>query len=162
MEALRGTGGALNGYAGSVPTQLTEWPLSDLIYPCGKAWNRPPFPSRFIVSNRSSPSRVRFAASRPGLLRTADPKRMTVYAGKGGVRAVPDPQSARQRATMPPRVDTANARVPCRWAARHGTTCPGAPRATPARGVPPRASLSAYIRPATRCLSRLASRSALG
>ena len=23
-----------------------------LIYPCGKAWNRPPFPSRFIVSDR--------------------------------------------------------------------------------------------------------------
>ena len=40
-----------------------------LIYPCGKAQNRPPFPSRFIVSDRSSPSRVRFAASRPGLLR---------------------------------------------------------------------------------------------
>ena len=32
-----------------------------------------PFPSRFIVPDRSSPSRVRFAASRPGLLR-ADPK----------------------------------------------------------------------------------------
>ena len=33
---------------------------------------QPPFPSRFIVSDRSSPSRVRFAASRLGLLR-ADP-----------------------------------------------------------------------------------------
>ena len=44
---------------------------------------RPPFPSRFIVPDRSSPSRVRFAASRPGLLR-ADPKGMAVYEGKGG------------------------------------------------------------------------------
>ena len=35
-----------------------------LIYPCGKAWKNPTFPSRFIVSDRSSPSRVRFAASR--------------------------------------------------------------------------------------------------
>ena len=34
-------------------------------------------------------------------------------------------------------------RVPCRWAARHGSSYPGAPRATPARGVPPRARLSA-------------------
>ena len=31
------------------------------IYPCGKAQKNPPFPSRLIVSNRSSPSRVRFA-----------------------------------------------------------------------------------------------------
>ena len=41
-----------------------------LIYPCGKACKNPPFPSRFIVSDRSSPSRVRFAASRPGRLRS--------------------------------------------------------------------------------------------
>ena len=34
---------------------------------------KPPFPSRFIFPDRSSPSRVRFAASRPGQLR-ADPK----------------------------------------------------------------------------------------
>ena len=54
-----------------------------LIYPCGKAWNSPPFPSRFIVSDRSSPSRVRFAASRPGLLR-ADPKDALLTRGKGG------------------------------------------------------------------------------
>ena len=44
----------------------------------------PPFPSRFIVSDRSSPSRVRCAASRPGLLR-ADPKDALLYEGKGGV-----------------------------------------------------------------------------
>ena len=36
-----------------------------LIYPCGKAQKNPPFPSRLIGPNRSSPSRVRFAASRP-------------------------------------------------------------------------------------------------
>ena len=44
-----------------------------LIYPCGKAWKNPPFPSHRMIPDRSSPSRVRFAASRPGLLR-ADPK----------------------------------------------------------------------------------------
>ena len=43
----------------------------------------PPFPSRFIVSDRSSPSRVRFAASRPGRLR-ADPKDALLTRGKGG------------------------------------------------------------------------------
>ena len=36
-----------------------------------------------MIPDRSSPSRVRFAASRPGLLR-ADPKGMAVYEGKGG------------------------------------------------------------------------------
>ena len=56
----------------------------DLIYPCGKAQKNPPFPSRFIVSDRSSPSRVRFAASRPGRLR-ADPKDALLTRGKGGV-----------------------------------------------------------------------------
>ena len=55
-----------------------------LIYPCGKAWKPPPFPSRFIVSDRSSPSRVRFAASRPGRLR-ADPKDALLTMGKGGI-----------------------------------------------------------------------------
>ena len=44
-----------------------------------------PFPSRFIVPDRSSPSRVRFAASRPGLLR-ADPKGGLFMRGKGGYR----------------------------------------------------------------------------
>ena len=58
-----------------------------LIYPCGKAQKQPPFPSRFIVSDRSSPSRVRCAASRPGLLRS-DPKDALLYEGKGGVCAV--------------------------------------------------------------------------
>ena len=37
-------------------------------------YSRPPFPSPWMIPDRSSPSRVRFAASRPGLLR-ADPKR---------------------------------------------------------------------------------------
>ena len=54
-----------------------------LIYPCGKAQKQPPFPSCFIVSDRSSPSRVRFAASRPGRLR-ADPKDALLTRGKGG------------------------------------------------------------------------------
>ena len=45
---------------------------------------KPPFPSRFIVSDRSSPSRVRFAASRPGRLR-ADPKDALLTRGKGGI-----------------------------------------------------------------------------
>ena len=58
-----------------------------LIYPCGKAWKNPPFPSRFIVADRSSPSRVRFAASRPGLLR-ADPKDALLTRGKGGCRSL--------------------------------------------------------------------------
>ena len=44
---------------------------------------QPPFPSRLIVPDRSSPSRVRFAASRPGLLR-ADPKDALLTRGKGG------------------------------------------------------------------------------
>ena len=57
-----------------------------LIYPCGKAWKNPPFLSRFIVSDRSSPSRVRFAASRPGRLR-ADPKDALLTRGKGGYRS---------------------------------------------------------------------------
>ena len=38
-----------------------------LIYPCGKAWKNP------LWRIGPSPSRVRFAASRPGLLR-ADPR----------------------------------------------------------------------------------------
>ena len=33
-----------------------------LIYPCGKAWKNPPFPSRFIVADRSSPQAI---VSRP-------------------------------------------------------------------------------------------------
>ena len=46
-----------------------------------------PFPSRFIVPDRSSPSRVRFAASRPGRL-LADPRGDAAHEEKGGVRAV--------------------------------------------------------------------------
>ena len=44
---------------------------------------KPPFPSRFIFPDRSSPSRIRFAASRPGRLR-ADPKDALLTRGKGG------------------------------------------------------------------------------
>ena len=60
-----------------------------LIYPCGKAQKNPPFPSRLIVPNWSSPSRVRFAASRPGLLR-ADPKDALLTRGKGGCGSASD------------------------------------------------------------------------
>ena len=56
--------------------------LSSSFIPAGRLRN-PPFPSRFIVSDRSSPSRVRFAASRPGRLR-ADPKDALLTRGKGG------------------------------------------------------------------------------
>ena len=50
---------------------------------------KPPFPSRLIVPNWSSPSRVRFAASRPGLLR-ADPKDALLTRGKGGCGSASD------------------------------------------------------------------------
>ena len=43
----------------------------------------PPFPSPWMIPDRSSPSRVRFAASRPGPLR-ADLGRRAVHEGKGG------------------------------------------------------------------------------
>ena len=67
------------------------------IYPCGKARKRTttavlrggrkalvgsPFPSPRMIPNRFSPSRVSFAASRPGPLRT-DLKGVAVYEGKG-------------------------------------------------------------------------------
>ena len=42
-----------------------------------------------MIPNRSSPSRVSFAASRPGPLR-ADLKGMAVYEGKGGCRSASD------------------------------------------------------------------------
>ena len=42
-----------------------------------------PFPLLARIPNRSSPSRVRFAASRPGRLR-ADPKDALLTRGKGG------------------------------------------------------------------------------
>ena len=66
------------------------------IYPCGKARSNPPeggadgkgavslFPSPWMIPDRSSPSRVRFAASRPGLLR-ADPKGWLFMREKGGL-----------------------------------------------------------------------------
>ena len=57
--------------------------LSSSFIPAGRLGPPPPFPSRFIVSDRSSPSRVRFAASRPGRLR-ADPKDALLTRGKGG------------------------------------------------------------------------------
>ena len=43
----------------------------------------PPFPSPWMIADRSSPSRVRCAASRPGPLR-ADLGRRAVHEGKGG------------------------------------------------------------------------------
>ena len=62
--------------------------LSSSFIPAGRLRN-PPFPSRFIVSDRSSPSRVRFAASRPGMLR-ADPKGRLFMREKGGCRSASD------------------------------------------------------------------------
>ena len=70
------------------------WVAIVLNYPCGKARNRTdrsadrggarvPFPSPWMIPDRSSPSRVRFAASRPGRLR-ADPKGWRFTRGKGG------------------------------------------------------------------------------
>ena len=44
-----------------------------------------PFPSRRTIPDRSSPSRVRFAASRPGPLR-ADLKGRLCLRGKGGIQ----------------------------------------------------------------------------
>ena len=78
-----------------------------LIYPCGKARNSPPdgaltervrypFPSRRMIPDRSSPSRVRFAASRPGPLR-ADLRGAPLFTrGKGGT-------STQGSSTKPPR-----------------------------------------------------------
>ena len=48
-----------------------------------------PFPSLRMIPDRSSPSRVRSAASRPGPLR-ADPGRRAVYEGKKGGLAGPE------------------------------------------------------------------------
>ena len=56
-----------------------------LIYPCGKAQKNPLFPSRFIVADRSSLSRVRFAASRPWTAPVRSERR-AAYEGKGGER----------------------------------------------------------------------------
>ena len=47
----------------------------------------PPFPLALDDSDRSAPSRVRFAASCPGPLR-ADLETRAVHEGKGGFRAV--------------------------------------------------------------------------
>ena len=65
----------------SIPAPMGS--LTSSFIPAGRLRNHP-FPSRFIVSDRSSPSRVRFAASRPGLLR-ADPKDALLTRGRGGV-----------------------------------------------------------------------------
>ena len=47
--------------------------------------SRPPFPSPWMMPDRSSPSRVRFAASRPGLLRV-DPRGDRCSQGERGGR----------------------------------------------------------------------------
>ena len=54
--------------------------------PVGK---NPLFPLPWMIPDRSSPSRVRFAASRPGLLR-ADPKDALLTRGKGGCGSASD------------------------------------------------------------------------
>ena len=60
----------------------------------------PPFPSPWMIPDRSSPSRVRCAASRPGLLR-ADPKGWWLFMrGKGGGAGLgPGGRSTRSLAT---------------------------------------------------------------
>ena len=50
---------------------------------CKLSYNDPSFPSPRMIPDRSSPSRVRFAASRPGRLR-ADPKDALFTREKGG------------------------------------------------------------------------------
>ena len=72
----------------STPLSGPMGSLSSSFIPAGRLRN-PPSPSRFIVSDRSSPSRVRFAASRPGRLR-ADPKDALLTRGKGGCRSASD------------------------------------------------------------------------
>ncbi len=54
-------------------------------------YSRPPFPSPWMIPDRSSPSRVRFAASRPGPLR-ADLETRAVHEGKGGASRVDGPK----------------------------------------------------------------------
>ena len=67
-----------------MPLYRTPWGRSRPYLSLREGLEKPPFPSRFIVSDRSSPSRVRFAASRPGRLR-ADPKDALLTRGKGGI-----------------------------------------------------------------------------
>ena len=71
----------------NMPLYRPPWGRSRPHLSLREGLEKPPFPSRFIVSDRSSPSRVRFAASRPGRLR-ADPKDALLTRGKGGGRAV--------------------------------------------------------------------------
>ena len=59
------------------------------VAPVGK---NPLSPRLWMIPDRFSPSRVRFAASRPGLLR-ADLKGGAIYEGKGGWgRVLPGPE----------------------------------------------------------------------
>ena len=68
----------------TMPLYRPPWGRSRPHLSLREGLEKPPFPSRFIVSDRSSPSRVRFAASRPGRLR-ADPKDALLTRGKGGI-----------------------------------------------------------------------------
>ena len=68
----------------TMPLYRPPWGRSRPHLSLREGLEKPPFPSRFIVSNRSSPSRVRFAASRPGRLR-ADPKDALLTRGKEGI-----------------------------------------------------------------------------
>ena len=116
------------------PDSGTEWHTAIrphgvalvLIYPCGKAWNSPPFPSRVF---RIGPRRQGFA-SRPGRLR-ADPKDALLTRGKGGYRSASDfishlialdsiaPRSGSAPVATPP---------PSRSSAAIRTRCPSARR----------------------------------
>ena len=68
----------------NMPLYRPPWGRSRPHLSLREGLEKPPFPSHFIVSDRSSPSRVRFAASRPGRLR-ADPKDALLTRGKGGI-----------------------------------------------------------------------------
>ena len=67
-----------------VPLLSAPWGRSRPHLSLREGLEKTPFPSRFIFPDRSSPSRVRFAASRPGRLR-ADPKDALLTRGKGGI-----------------------------------------------------------------------------
>ena len=67
-----------------MPLSVSPWGRSRPHLSLREGLKQTPFPSRLIVSDWSSPSRVRFAASRPGRLR-ADPKDALLTRGKGGI-----------------------------------------------------------------------------
>ena len=88
----RGKGGSGRGARSGESSRIVEDPRGALVHDkvCYRSISQdrpvrllePPFPSPWMIPDRSSPSRVRCAASRPGPLR-ADPGDVAVYEGKG-------------------------------------------------------------------------------